>query len=1081
MASDSRIQDVENFVSLMQDFRDELVAWDGGTQDYPLLPPTGEIQKEEEKKSTSSADEESRAQSCRILADERFHEQKCLFLRRTIPTVAEKWRKRRVSSSNSLESVFIMQCCWVPVTAKALDSSSSGLNATGRLPPTSGRRRPPSSVFLSSPGAMLSTDKGAVGSTYLSHLLCGLSDGTLCLVNVLNFSKSYLIEGYGMREQKSREETKGHHFRSSSSSHRHDQDSDSERGGSGAIVALDCAVPPLRSVSLSESTTSATPTANGTRSIGSATSKRLLALEINTTPSAASSTSTAGNSAPVVICVAREKDGVYVRQVSDIFDRSNHKNLFPGMLNDPIPSTTLSTASSSLNSSSSSSLPKRLLTLPPFDPRIIHTTPTSTVIIDRPNSMEGAEGLSRRSAVVGLRSTPIRMENHRRNLTGLEKQLPSDKMSSSAFPFSTSSSGRLYTIVSFSECREYILVAVPPSGSGTDAVLRPLRERYAISILGYKPSLSSASPPRAGTSLSSTMNSSLHQSTATVHNSSGISTGSTSGGMGGSNTRTPTDLQYDVEVPWCSLPFPRSFFNSSEEIVSTARLPITRTPTMGDSRSSYPTPVLIRWWDSIALSSKGDFVNEEKIHKSTLLVENDRAGSSPILCPRILVVWSSGDVQLLQPWRTVVSASFLPEHAVENAKIHDPGIRGRLPASSSSSSEEFLCFSLRVVAQTRLLLKGVGNASVEDKKASTAEVFLQPGEKVVTAAKAWLPEERYFRTVPITKTANGSPTSTTSASASSSTGTPLCSVPLPVSCRDGGSGLLAVVMGDNIVEVFSLQFLSRIFLSPSSSFSNDSSMKRQRDEDVNRSSPSSIPSVGLTEGTEVAEIVATPLCQSYCSQDIPINDIHLVRCSSFSSPTLSPSAPNAASASVSTLVHPFSHSSSRQLLSSLAPSSSSGLLVLTVVLRSGVVVLFDLPRMRELTTCVVGHLVDRSRLLQVMKTITLPSESGSASDYRSTNGNNLSSGGLTALGGRTEGESSRAGGGRRDETQPHSSASVSSSGFPSSEVRDERFLWEWPPKMRAVVVSAGTGVTEKPALNICLLDHDTVGVPERFS
>lgn len=1089
MASDSSIQDVENFAPLMQDFRDELVAWDGATQDYPLLPPGGGIQKGEEKKSASSADEESRTQSYRTIADERLHEQKCLFLRRTIPTVAEKWRKRRVSSSNSLESVFIMQCCWVPVTAMALESSSSGLSATGRLPPTSsGRRRPPSSVLLPSPAAIPSTDKAAATSTYLSHLLCGLSDGTLCLVNVLNFSKSYLIEGYGMREQNPREETKGHHHRSSSSSHRHDQGRDSEEGGSGAIVALDCAVPPLRSASLSEPTISGISTPSSTRSIRSATSKRLLALEIHSTPSsAASSTPTAGSHTSVVICVMRERDGVYVRQVADIFDRSNHKNLFPGMFKDASPCTALSTTSPSSNSNSCSSLPKRLLALPPSDSRIVYTSSTSTVIIDRPSGMDSAEGLSRRSTVVGLHSTPVRMENFRRSPTGIEKHLPSDKTPSSAFPFSISSSGRSYTVASFSECREFILVAVPPSGSATDTVLRPLRERYAIAILAYRPDLSSASPPRAGSSLSSPMNSSLHKSTATVPNSSGISTGSTNG-TSSSHTRTPSDLQYDVEVPWCPLPFPKGSFHSSDVLASTASLPTTRTPTVADSRSSYPTPVLIRWWDSIAPSSRGDFVKDEKIHRWTPLVESERAGSSAISCPRILVVWSSGDVQLLQPWKTVVSASFLPELVVENGKTHESGIRGRVP-TSSSSSEAYLCFSLRVVAQTRLLSRGVGNAPVEDKKVGTGEVVLQPGEKVVTAAKAWLPEEHHFRTVPLTKTAIGPPTATTAASASSSTRTPFpLSVSSPVSCCDGGRGLLAVVMGDNILEVLSLQFPSRRFLSPSSSFvsppassfSNDSSLKRRRDEDANLSSPSSISSVALTEGTEVAKIVATPLCQSYCSQDIPINDIHLVCCSSFSSPTLTSSTLSTASGSVPTLSSSFSHSSPTPLLSSPALSSSSALLVLTVVLRSGVVVLFDLSRMREVTTCVVGHLVERSRLLQVMKTVTLPSESGSSSDYRRTNSNTLSSGAGTALGGRAEGESSRAGGGRRNETQLLSLGSISSSGFSSSEVGDERFFWEWPPKMRAVVVSAGTGAAEKLGLNICLLDHDTVGVPERF-
>jgi len=266
--------------------------------------------------------------------------------------------------------------------------------------------------------------------------------------------------------------------------------------------------------------------------------------------------------------------------------------------------------------------------------------------------MDSTEGLSPRSAVVGLRSGVGRTEDHRRHLAGAQKPLQNDKKSSSAFAFSAGAPRRSSTVASFSECREHILVAVPPSGSTTDAALRPLRERYAIAILQYQPGLPSASFPRAGTSPSVTTNGSLHKNATTMHNSSGISTGSTSGSnSSSSNNRSPSDIQYDVEVPWCCLPYPRGSFLCSEGPASTASPPTIRTPTMVDSRSSYPTPVLIRWWDYLAPSSKEDAVEEEK--KALIpSAKNDPSNSGPVSCPRILVVWSSGEVQLLQPWKT---------------------------------------------------------------------------------------------------------------------------------------------------------------------------------------------------------------------------------------------------------------------------------------------------------------------------------------------------------------------------------------------------------------------------------------------
>lgn len=1174
MSDDNNSQNKITLAPLMEHFRDELVANDESSYDYlhQLTIPKDPNKVEEEKKHRlGKVLVEPPKTRTLATVGERLQELQCLFLRRTIPTVAEKWRKRRISSSNTPESVFITQCCWVPSTVAALDTSSKEGSkvGTGAASTSASHRRAISSSSSSAFAMALSEAKppgGGMGTTYLSHLLCGLSDGTLCLLNVLNFTKSYLIEGYGMRDPPStRDHKEGHHHLHHSHHTNLSQDSrypeaaqeEEARMGSmgGPIVALDCAPLPSCGRFLCPRTAR---TPEPARAGKTATAKRLSALErlasSNTSSSLPpSSTTGAEGRAGGMLCVVREQDGVYVRPIDDVFHRASHSQIFPGMMKEHSTSGKLSSTTTWSGSSSSSTaktstsgsgispsstfLPvphggrgdpnsplTPLLTLPPFDPRIVYTTPTSTIVMLDATGIEPVGEFSSHSSTPGLGiSLPLCSSNNssggvggfRRVSSGYPKPLDRERRQASVPSLASSVLGRkAYTVASFSDSREYLLVGVPPTPTPADhSALRYVRERYAIAILQYHPT--TTVPSGSMTASSGGGSSSSHMP---LRKDSSSNTTTSSGG----------EVGYEVAVPWCPLPFPseaRSQRRRRKRDTSTPAVPAgtaeaaSMTPSSltrrMDSRASYPTPVWIQWWDtpppspspftgSEPLRAGGD--GEEKhvslpSSPSSSSVSGSCAGhphtpamgTSALPCPRILVMWSSGDIQLLQPWKMVRrAADLLPMHVMEKMPHRDVVPRRKpfsttttttvtpstLVAGAGATTGEVLYFSLKVVAESRwgwwrrrvvrAMKEEESIPHVEDHR-EEADIAVHPAETVITAARAWRPTASVVGTPPVSSS----------------------SLPDGSVGSDGsGRGVLAVVCGENMVEVMTLELRSRTHLLPSSletasstpaggtSMTSPPNTKRARVEAATE----------LEEEPEVAELVTMPLGRSYCTQDIPVSDIQLVDCGR---PSLTGMAPTSASGSLASVPRLGSYGTPRPSLSSFSSSSSvppssspvdSSLLLLTVVLRSGVFVVLELPQMREITRSIVGHFVDRTRLRQVMQTTSARrKESGNAVDYRihnsinnSTNNSNNSShhpsygsAAHHAMGGRMES-------GRGNTEEDGGVAGV------AEEEGEERFLWEWPPQMRAVIAAGSSGTVEKPALNICLVDHDTIGVPELF-
>eukprot|EP00796_Vickermania_ingenoplastis_P008846 gene8846-6227_t len=119
---------------------------------------------------------------------------------------SQRWTKRRISGGSASDSVVVTHCCWVP------------------NPPAS------SASHTAAP---------------LSYVLCALSDGTLCLMNTLNFFKVYMLEEASSTPS-------GHDTSSSSKSSRAPPPpgpsaASPRTGARPRILALDCAIPPFAS------------------------------------------------------------------------------------------------------------------------------------------------------------------------------------------------------------------------------------------------------------------------------------------------------------------------------------------------------------------------------------------------------------------------------------------------------------------------------------------------------------------------------------------------------------------------------------------------------------------------------------------------------------------------------------------------------------------------------------------------------------------------------------------------------------------------------------------------------------------
>lgn len=84
------------------------------------------------------------------------------FSRTTLRRGMQEWGKRRVPPSTpACDDVVVTHCCWVPSNPPSSSSSSSSLSTTASPP---------------------------------AHVLCALSNGTLCFMNTMNYSKSFLLE-----------------------------------------------------------------------------------------------------------------------------------------------------------------------------------------------------------------------------------------------------------------------------------------------------------------------------------------------------------------------------------------------------------------------------------------------------------------------------------------------------------------------------------------------------------------------------------------------------------------------------------------------------------------------------------------------------------------------------------------------------------------------------------------------------------------------------------------------------------------------------------------------------------------------